>query len=839
MLARICTQGVTLQANSADGPVPATAIDEIIYPGLFWGRPVMEVDNQAPGATTKVRFDMRLRTVLTSGTIINISMPDFAVRDCARPDCAAPIEYEIEGLSRDKFINTPSIAVCTPLNAINVSAACSWTADHANLTIASECYRLRCPSSCTPAVAHSMQTCSTLEQTDSTPLCAAAAVYVPGFVVSSGGDVILRLVGNVTNESCPRPDPSQFTPPFSSGSKWVSFYSPPLTRTRAIWFPETGDLRLTVVEGESIPADAQISIIFNNITIPKEGLPALKAVVVSVNANRSTCNMDSRNAATAPIGSVGNTSSLEFRDAVTAGLPTTLAFSFTPRMSIAAYENILIRLPEFKGSDSPSIQGLGGPSNASLLASWDQEFSLLNVTVKCGMALPEMQPVIFSVPYTAGISIPSAGIQVNQQDLTIEIVAAAGYMPEQPIFRTSATGSFRSSTSILYANPVANSVSAITIVFRPEMDLTLGCTVTIVMPLFVRDVGDGAVTVQSTFEFSPLLVSPPSLPINAFSGRWSASTQRLVLSLPQHVVPAGTRCTLVVPSTDGIRLPPKGIDPNQESITISTNTQAGGVENAAMAYTPAVGSFGFGTAISFFPRTANQVVEMRIKFATNMITPAGVVFFIKLPDFYGPSQPNITVLSNPKGKIQMASWAEPTATLSLTVANSSCVETVFFEDESFSVTVGSHAGIRTPLLGVRVNQRTITISAPNNTLGPVLPTSFVSVQSIGSLVAFPGSPILSCTKTQPARISMSLLPVMNLSPNDNITVTLPGFFTTVGWEVMGVRTVTRPPGIIELGIWEKKTSTIVFTVSAPHPALTNLEIIIPEDQTINTPLQGK
>ena len=75
----------------------------------------------------------------------------------------------------------------------------------------------------------------------------------------------------------------------------------------------------------------------------------------------------------------------------------------------------------------------------------------------------------FSIPVSANIALPPFGIQSNTQDLTIEIIAAAGLVGERVFDSTPSVGSFTTSSSLRFSNPAAGMVSDLVFSFLGEM----------------------------------------------------------------------------------------------------------------------------------------------------------------------------------------------------------------------------------------------------------------------------------------------------------------------------------------------------------------------------------
>jgi hypothetical protein len=144
-----------------------------------------------------------------------------------------------------------------------------------------------------------------------------------------------------------------------------------------------------------------------------------------------------------------------------------------------------------------------------------------------------------------GIAVPHTGVRLNQASLTI----SATYVRDGPVLptlihSTQPVGSFTDSTTLSYSPGSAGDVSNITVSFRPEMPITAGDTVQVLLENF---------TGNSNSDI-PIITSPPGI---LGQVEWNETVQ--IMSMPfQRNVSMATSITVLVLEGAGVALPKRG-----------------------------------------------------------------------------------------------------------------------------------------------------------------------------------------------------------------------------------------------------------------------------------------
>ncbi|KAJ1493829.1 hypothetical protein T484DRAFT_1878789 [Baffinella frigidus] len=258
-------------------------------------------------------------------------------------------------------------------------------------------------------------------------------------------------------------------------------------------------------------------------------------------------------------------------------------------------------------------------------AAWDSLSKTLTLQVGSGGLAAGVEGV-FSVPYTAGMLPPTAGLPENSRNLTIKTDAAAGpvlpttlsspalpgtgYEPEVSVIQP--VGSFTGNLTLSFNPAKAGAATSVTLRFTPAMALGEYESVAVYLPDFSGPELEGVGAVGGATGAR-------------FTASWSqlcpARTLTFTLGAGQAVA-AGEAVEVRVPATALIRLPPDGIRKNTRFFTISSDAVLGPVSGAVMDSPSPMGAL-FNVALDFSPKVPGASTAVIFNFEPQMPIAAG------------------------------------------------------------------------------------------------------------------------------------------------------------------------------------------------------------------------
>jgi len=381
-----------------------------------------------------------------------------------------------------------------------------------------------------------------------------------------------------------------------------------------------------------------------------------------------------------------------------------LTISFTPQMRMVVGDKMDLVLPLFlQGGKNATATFLvsSSPEGKIRQATWNQARQVLSFR----FAVDECQEsfifaqerFVVTVPSSAGLSLPSMGVRLNQQTLTL----ASNETELGPVFHSSldrveAVGSFFAQLD--YGTPELHiseyDPSTITVSFRPQMHLYPTETIKVQLSTFLS-AGDVLNSVVSC------------IPLDAIGlASWNSTSNMLVLTVNQTMVP-NTALTIVVPGDFGIRKPVAGLRWNHSqyvNLSVSTEAQDGPVLPIPIPVTNAVGQvYGVEAGVDipmldFDPAYPGATTNLLFTFLPMMPVLSGDTMKIYLPGFVSNQdgvKPVETV--TPLSASVTVSWVQATSTLTLTFSDIEAASQV-------RVLVPSSAGLQLPAIGIRSEQ---------------------------------------------------------------------------------------------------------------------------------------
>ena len=585
------------------------------------------------------------------------------------------------------------------------------------------------------------------------------AVNIPGFVVPRSG--------------------------ISSNSAMASIIQPPF-----------GEPQLESLGGGFLPLPPSLS--------------ARNALLSEAVENEGLCKREGRRFLdTQPLGSTGNTASLEFSPRFS-GAATNVKIEFTPEMDIVANDYFLVRLPNFISKPFSDTPWLSGKSAHQLSASWSSVDYILNCTVRCGTLLPAKEHVSVTILSRALLRLPLAGISdSDSSEYTIEFHTNSP-VPPQSFPASMILGSFTNSPRLRFsATAKADAATEIFVSYIPEMIIEVGEDVTFTLPDFQGPAG---------------LIDCSSVPAGIHqSASWdpvSFSLRMIALGRidAKNYVSVSIAAHIAVPS-DGV-----GLD--QPDFLIASNAAAGPVQGQPVPSVAPVGAF-LESDLAFDPPVAGEIVSITFLMIPAMTILANETIELVLPDFGGESVDSFRAISTPQGIIGECSWHSPSHTLTLTVEHGSCTDNAVYLGELTKIIIPSSIGISLPEIGVRLNN-SITVSS-SAVFGRVMPTAVKHVQPVGSFLVKNrygrGAPSIEFTneQTEPISFTVSFRPQMHLLPGEEITLSLPEFRSTLS-QNLSVDFTAYPAGSVSSAVFNSTSQTLGFIIGQAVPPNESLKI---------------
>jgi hypothetical protein len=526
-----------------------------------------------------------------------------------------------------------------------------------------------------------------------------------------------------------------------------------------------------------------------------------------------------------------------------APFPSQIDIAFYLQMPLRANEMVELTCLNFQGASKPEIMLLGN-SNSFRSGSWQylgygqvvDEYLLMGhsaadrillgtstvgvLRLKASAYVPAGVHVAVTVPSSAGIMLPNAGIRRNR--IWIQTRALAGPVSATPVMYVP-VGSFMTTPRLDYLNKRAGEMTDIVFRFTASMIILKDEYIVITLPFWTAPGRD--------FEISS---TPPSFFENHAS--WTSETYQLEFTA-SNTIPANLAVQLTVPQIESqLMLPLEGTKENDVAYTVSCSATEGIVANTPIWGSPAVGSFYGLTKLDLFPLRAGAIAALTFSFATKMTILPNEILKLRLPDFTMPNIPLINFLSSaPQYAISNASWDQQAEMLMFTTADQLAADvqvTIFLQSES---------GLRISSTGVRSNEHSRVLLGENfdvmsrcpdfstfpycrscdrkdlsslqlpevsinSRWGPVLPTRVYRTPAIGAFVKdrihlFPAKAGFAVT------LEFSFIPTMTLSRNSTVILHLPKFR---GAATQG----TVNASIFDSFSWDQTTELLIFTVGS-------------------------
>lgn len=308
-----------------------------------------------------------------------------------------------------------------------------------------------------------------------------------------------------------------------------------------------------------------------------------------------------------------------------ANAPIELELNFTATVTIFPGDVIALALPKFTSlqelltvelSHSSSRSGGLETNVLTTQATWYPQDEVLALQVN--YELPGAVQAKIIVPRDMGLTLPMDGVNRNQDNLRMWVMADAGNVPSTAIMTSPAIGSVSVSSSVTFQPAAADDSTNITLSFSTNMQVQRGEEVRLKLPFFVKDP-------YSPLEFDPLDASS-TFP----SALWDSESHTVIFRCNrtlQETFPVTMLLPFFTVGTAGVRR-------NQPSITLASDAVDGPMLPTTVFRTQGIGSMTNSTFLSFDPIGANIDLDLTFEFVPEMDLSPGDLIVLHLPDFY-------------------------------------------------------------------------------------------------------------------------------------------------------------------------------------------------------------
>jgi len=464
-----------------------------------------------------------------------------------------------------------------------------------------------------------------------------------------------------------------------------------------------------------------------------------------------------------------------------------IQFAFSATMEILTGEAVAVGLTNYSGSSATyQVQDDSGAFTSTAWNGDSQKFML--VPSKNIPAWKVVNLFIKNVRQVRNVASITA---------TISTEASNGPVLPTAVDVVNTIGKI-SNSSLRFGNAVAGQVSSVVISFSLSASFQQGENILVGLPGFSIPSAAPTTTIQLTSS-------------QWSYGIWSSSQDTLAL-FTKTSIPSNSLISITVPVTAGLKLPQEGVNASN-FYYIRSNASFGQTGPYRFDSVQAVGSFSlvsltFPSPLQVF---AGQAATMLVEFVPTMnVNPAEKVS-VALPGFTG------TPVIQPSGEIASVTFL------------SSVMNVIFSSVRAAGVQVSlTITGLILPANGIQSGQQDITISS-NAAAGPVLPTAFSSLYSVGALkqakLSF-DNPVAN----QLTALKFEITTSMSMNVSSNVSIYLPSFQVN--------NTLIERLSCPSPCSWNSEAK--IFSVRPAYfvPANTLYTILLPQSTGFSLPVNG-
>jgi len=456
-----------------------------------------------------------------------------------------------------------------------------------------------------------------------------------------------------------------------------------------------------------------------------------------------------------------------------------------------------------------------------LIAHWTKvcRNSTLTLFVGKNQSIPANEMVEVTIPSAFGLRIPAHGVPATMSGMLISARVIDVHILPAPFTNVQLIGSIVSSV-LLYDPPKADTMIEMSLNMVVRMDLRQHDLILLSLPDFQGPSSN--ITADFVTGGADTM---------AFAS-WTNTTQTLTFTVPLFIS-RHTAFQAILPSSNSILLPVKGVKASQMSLDVSITAVTGSIPDTTIQESPPVGSYTNSTKLVFDQgEKAAEVTMFNLSFTAEMDILENETLTLTLPGFTHKASWNTRTCNDncslSYGHFRTFTWLALEEQLVLTVRTRVNANTIMF------ASLGRDVGIALPFRGLRQNQASIMIGTDARD-GPVLPTSIVSIQPVGSLTNSSRLLYSPGKAGQVSNITISLRPEMSFVPGDTVHVFLENF---TRYLLLDVPVITTPPAIIGPISWNQSTFILSMPLISNVSRATEITFKILETAGIALPERG-
>ena len=572
-----------------------------------------------------------------------------------------------------------------------------------------------------------------------------------------------------------------------------------------------------------------------------------------------------------PVGAFWN-SSIHFGKPV-AGQITSITVILTTMTKILAGSHIFISLPGFEGPQLSCEET--SPFTDSPLGETHWNLSTHILTVTTLLNVSSRTQLFISVPSTSSIKIPNTGLK-NSAQLTIGSDNVLAPIPATLILMIPDIGIGEDGLflfSRLQYTPVLLGVPIkISLFFMFSLSLFPGNKIQLFLPEFQHS--SKLLNVSGSIWSKTAACPKGNLGLDssgndiagscgessstAFkSASWNVTSENVLEILVLEEIQSQLAIQVDIPPSSAIYLPKDGLQVNDKSLEIRIVSAFSSVplsKWSIIKFSPSVTALK-NVGIRFNPPSTVTEVDILLSFENVLQLLENDIVFLYLPSFQGQngSFPIISSCENSglvvHDGISVGSWSPQSETLVLTVTKylsplTQCSVTVQYDEGHF----------RLPMNGLVMNDASLMIGG-NTTAGKIIPFSFRNTPAVGSFLnktVLDYNPKLAGSLCD---LTVSFIASMNISDDELINITLPGFqvgqdisnfpvFPTFAgdefdsWSTFAGDEIDSLYNPFWNASWIDSSSTLVLTSASSIDSHQTVVIYVPSATGLRLPVNG-
>ena len=500
-----------------------------------------------------------------------------------------------------------------------------------------------------------------------------------------------------------------------------------------------------------------------------------------------------------------------------ANTTSSIQLKFVYNKDIQSGETVTMQLPMFSGA---SMSSMTVSSNIALTATWDVVSYAITMTFNASLRAGVLAEVY--IPDSNGIVLPIRGVEANQTQITLATDASEGISNAVPVLFTEPVGAFLVS-SLNFKDAAATMPAQIILSCIASFRIEVGDMIVLTLPLFYGS------------DVTSLNISSMN-----FNGSWSTANTTILLTA-SRCVPSETPTVIKIEALPDIRMPARGVAPNESAILLSSLARQGPTLGVSFQSVSPIGAF-LSSELKVFPRVATVAgvpVGLSIRFRLNkgLTVQPGEVIFLALPGFRGHINGTYPVFCDTVGdyiirigplsgqffRTFSCSWSITTGRLSF-VANAVINDLV-------DITIPKQSLLSLPRIGSTANS-SLYLLGTNAALGPSIGQQVETSPAIGSF-EYSSITFLNARAGGLADMQLNFTLMNIIVMGESVTFTLPDFSGPVNISAWTLR--QRFNFTVD---WSNAAKTLKMTFLHTIAANTLVHVRIPDSSNIKLPDRG-